>query len=205
MYNYYFSKTPRDYPNNTEAVRNERRKCKRQFAKQERKLRTQLIREKKKNRYARESMRFFEGVKHKMAKVDSARQRMAYLKSMASPTKLKTDRAGKTYAKAFHVNPRSVRRENKGRREQKKRVANKTLRVLTFLQDPQWSVTYPGKKDLVCCRYTRIDDGKKVVWKRYLPKVVLTENLDDLHVVYCRQNPDAKVCLTTFQSIRRRS
>ena len=150
-------------------------------------------------------MRALEAMQEKLGRVKSARKRRELLEQIRSPTKSKSSRTGKVFAKTFHLNDRSVRRTRTGRREQKKKTASRTLRVLTFLQDPQWSVTYPGKKDLICCRYTRYEDGKKCVWRRYIPKVVLTENIEDLWVVYNRQNKDAKVGKAFFFDVRRRS
>lgn len=187
-----------------EAVRNERRKWQTKLKKEKLQHKLALERERLKTRECRASARAMKVISERVKQLKS-NKRKDLLDKLGSPAKFGRARVTTHMAKFFGLTAKTVARTKKGRTNQKKRIAHLTLKVLTFMQDPQWSITYPGKKDLVCCRYIRFEDGKRVVWRRHLPKVVLTENLAELHKVYNRQNPKDRVCLTFFQDVRRRS
>ena len=200
------SSSARVYNPVKEAIRNEKRKARRELNKMKVKHAIELSMERSKTRYIRSSYKALCGMAEKISRISSSHKRKDLLDQVCSPTKVKRDRVGTTVSKMFSVNVKTVRRKKTGRRLQKREIATRYLRVLTFLQDPQWSVTYPGKKDMVSCRYTRFtESGKSTVWRKKIPKVVLTENLSDLHVIYNRQNPDARVNLKFFTGVRKRS
>lgn len=165
-----------------------------------------MANEKRKTRYIRQSVKTLEAMATKIERIESAHKRKDLLDKVCSPTKIRANRLASHVSKSFKLHRKTVLRTKTGRRNQKKRISELTLRVLMFLQDPQWSVTYPGKKDLISCRYTMTDDnGKQHVWRKHIPKVVLTENLKELHRIYNEQNPGYRVNEKFFKGVRRRS
>ena len=153
LHGYRFSFKTRKYCPVKEARRNEKRKA----IRREKKIREELTSkyklllksERSKTRRIRAADKTLSAIADKISRIPSSHARKDLLDKIVSPTKVKKSRIASTLSSTVKVDRRTVTHKKLGRREQKKRIAKKTWRVLQFLQDPQWSVTYPGKKDMI--------------------------------------------------------
>lgn len=205
----HYSSSPRKYDRAKEKLRNKKRALaaklkdyKSQTQAETAKLKRQIL---DLNRQLAQAAKFTSQVKQKFDKM-TPRQKATVYRQCASPTKVKTGKAVTTFANVLGMSRKAIRSNNKGNSTAKKRVAKKILRVTQFLCDPQWSITMPGKKDVVSCRYEVYDgNNRKHIIRKMMPKVQLTENISDLHKIYQEQNKDLPVCLTFFKNVRARS